>query len=186
MFITIPLFSQLNFNLNIGLNLCKIHDDLVPFEYNFSPRFNWKGGIQIEYIINYKQSIETGIYLTARSSNVDPNLFQTTSIVTYYLYENTILYRRYFYNNKLGLGIGVCNTWPQSYGIHLFGDRSYYLDLIIGCKYKINDRFNIDMSFLFGDIMTVINKDELFYFSVYNLSVSVKLGNFFQKNYNIN
>ncbi|MBK9107354.1 MAG: hypothetical protein IPM92_02965 [Saprospiraceae bacterium] len=163
------------------MNLNIIHDKLVPFEYNFSPRLLWKGGLQIEYFINDVNSIETGLYLSARGSKVDPRLFRVTSNVTYYLYENALLYRRYFYDKKFGIGLGICNTWPQSYGIHLYGDKTYYLDFILGCKYRLNNRFQIESSFIFGDLVTFFNKDELFYFSVYNLSISITLGKCFKR-----
>ncbi len=180
----IPSFQglgQLYINCNLGLNYSQIHDKLVPFDYNFKPRLLWKGGMQFEYFIDHSQSIEAGLYLSARGAKINPGLFQTTNIVTYYLYENTLMFRKYFYKNNLGIGLGICNTWPQSYGIHLFEDKEYYLDLVLGFKLKLNDWLQFDTSFLFGDLITYFNKEELFYFSVYNISFSITLGKFLSK-----
>lgn len=177
LFSQFSLFSQISIYLDFGMNYGNYD---TRFSGSFSPYYNmfsYKGGIDIGYKFSENYFIKSGLLYSQRGGSVEnPFVERRDKLIAEFL-ELPIIINR-IYKDRYSFGIGLVVSHLGNPVVHRIEERKYDIDFTSTLGFKFYNRFSLDASYLFGGLLSFINKNDAYLYSVGNLSLSYRIFQF--------
>lgn len=162
--------SQISLGLKGGVNYGQVRGNIDPPE---SDRFDNGIGLRIGLTLNYsigRLKFGTGGLLSFRPTCAKYSFFKNECGTLHFTFiEIPISFYRTFLDDKIQTGISVINGFTKYPPISLIDDKEYEIDIECSLAWNINQKFNIEISYLFGGLNPLFSERDTHLFFVGNM-----------------
>jgi len=166
-------YSQINFGFKSGLNYGLVKGNIDPPNADyFDNALGFRLGLSFQYRLG-RVKFGTGCLLSFRPTCAKYSFFKKDCGTLHFTFiEVPLSIYHSFLENKIELGFSAINGFTKYPPISLIGDKEYEIDLEFILGWNINNKFNIELSYLIGGLDPLLSDRDTHLYYVGNLSLN--------------